>query len=158
MGARVHRVRTRALARGSCAVQTVIAPQEPEVRNQLEALPPRLREIAHRYIERLRLEPFLGHRLARGLLASQECRAVYFDRDSRPDDLFGSRRPPRRRGDEDPSSGPQWRIVYRLLEATRADVRVVQVLAVGRAHVLPGRENVYAAAERVLGRLDWRTR
>jgi hypothetical protein len=139
-------------------VQTVIAPQEPEVRQQLDALSPRLREIAHRYIARLRLEPLLGHRLTRGLLASQDCRAVYFDRDSRPDDLFGARRPPRRRGDEDPSAGPQWRIVYRLLEAVRADVRVVQVLAVGQAHVEPGDEDVYAAATRLLGRLDWRTR
>jgi hypothetical protein len=67
-------------------------------------------------------------------------------------------RPSKRRGDEDESAGPQWRIVYRLLEAARADVRVVQVLAVGRAHVERGTEDVYAAAERTLGRLDWRTR
>jgi hypothetical protein len=139
-------------------VQTVIAPHKPEVRRQLEALPPRLGEIAHRYIQRLRLEPLLGHRLSRGVLRSQECRAVYFDRDSRPDDLFGSRRPPRRRGDQDASAGPQWRIVYRLLEAPRANVRVVQVLAVGRAHVARGEEDVYAAATRTLDRLDWRTR
>jgi hypothetical protein len=139
-------------------VQTVIAPYEPEVRQQLEALPPRLREIAHRYIARLRLEPLLGHRLGRGLLRSHECRAVYFDRKSRPDDLFGSRKPPRRRGDEDESEGPRWRVVYRLLEAPRADVRVVQVLAVGRAHVEPGQEDVYVAATRMLNRLDWRTR
>ena len=139
-------------------MRTVIAPHDAGVHAQLEALSPRLREIALRYIERLRFEPFLGHRLVRGLLASQECRAIYFDRASRPDDLFESRRPPRRRGNEDPSAGPQWRIVYRLLEAARADVRVVQVLAVGRAHVKPGEEDVYAAAERMLGRLDWRTR
>jgi hypothetical protein len=139
-------------------VRTVIAPHEPELHEQLEALPAKLREIAHRYIERLRFEPLLGHRLGRGLLRSHECRAVYFDRDSRPNDLFGSHRPPRRRGDEDESDGPRWRIVYRLLEAARADVRVVQVLAVGRAHVEPGQEDVYAAAERMLGRLDWRTR
>ena len=139
-------------------MQTVIAPHEHEVREQLEALPAKLCVIAQRYIERLRFEPYLGHRLGRWLLRSHECRAVYFDRDSRPDDLFGSRRPPRRRGDEDSSAGPQWRIVYRLLEAPRADVRVVQVLAVGRAHVEPGQEDVYAAAERTLGRLDWRNR
>jgi hypothetical protein len=139
-------------------VRTVIAPHEPEVRKQLDALPPGLSEIARRYIARLRLEPLLGHRLGRGLLRSQECRAVYFDRDSRPDDLFGSCRPSKRRGDEDESAGPQWRIVYRLLEATRADVRVVQVLAVGHAHVEPGHEDVYAAAARMLDRLDWRTR
>jgi len=83
---------------------------------------------------------------------------VYFDRDSRPDDLFGSRRPPRRRGDDDESAGPQWRVVYRLLEAPRADVRVVQVLAIGRAHVEPGQEDVYTAATRMLDRLDWRSR
>jgi hypothetical protein len=139
-------------------VQTVIAPHEPEVGKQLEALAPRLREIAQRYIARLRLEPLLGHRLDRGILRSQECRAVYFDRKSRPDDLFGSRRPPRRSGDEDESAGPQWRVVYRLLEAPRADVRVVQVLAVGRAHVEPGQEDVYVAAARTLDRLDWRRR
>jgi len=48
--------------------------------------------------------------------------------------------------------------VYRLLEATRADVRVVQVLAVGREHAEHGQEDVYAAAERTLGCLNWRTR
>ena len=68
-------------------MQTVIVPHEPEVRQQLDALSPRLREIARRYIERLRLEPFLGHRLERGLLATEEARAVYFDSDSRPDDF-----------------------------------------------------------------------
>src|SRR4051794_14641644 len=66
-------------------LQTVIAPHEPEVRQQLDGLSPRLREIARRYVARLRLEPFLGHRLERGLLATEEARAVYFDRDSRPD-------------------------------------------------------------------------
>jgi hypothetical protein len=48
--------------------------------------------------------------------------------------------------------------VYRQLEAARANVRVVQALAGGRAHVEPGHQDVYAAAERMLGRLDWRTR
>ena len=139
-------------------MRTVIAPHARTLHAQLDALPRRLSEIAQRYIERLRLEPYLRHRLVRGPLASQECRAVYFDRHSRPEDLFGSRRPPRRRGYEDESAGPQWRIVYRLLEATRADVRVVQVLAVGRAHAEPGQEDVYAAAEGTLGCLDWRTR
>ena len=139
-------------------MRTVIAPHDADVHAQLEALSPRLREIALRYIERLRFEPFLGHRLARGLLASQECRAVYFDRDSQPGDLFGSDRTSRRRGDQDPSEGPRWRVVYRLLEAVRADVRVVQVLAIGEAHARPGREDVYTAAARTVGRLDWRTR
>jgi hypothetical protein len=48
--------------------------------------------------------------------------------------------------------------VYRLLEAGRVEVRVVQVLAVGRAHVGSGQEDVYVAAARTLARLDWRTR
>jgi hypothetical protein len=139
-------------------VRTAIARLEPEVEQQLDALDKRLAGIARRYIARLRLEPFLGHRLTRGLLASQQCRAVYFDRHSRPDDLFGSGAVRRRRGDEDLAAGPEWRVVYRLLEAKRSDVRVVQVLAVGRAHVEPGRDDTYAAATRVLNRVDWRTR
>jgi hypothetical protein len=139
-------------------VRTVIARLEPEVERQLDALDKRLAGIARRYIARLRLEPYLGHRLTRGLLASQQCRAVYFDRQSRPDDLFGNEGVRRRRGDEDLAAGPAWRVVYRLLEARRSDVRVVQVLAVGRAHVEPGQQDVYAAATRLLRRLDWRTR
>jgi hypothetical protein len=158
MRARRRRPGTEAPAVGRRAVRTVIAPPAPEVREQLDALAPGLSEIARRYIARLRLEPLLGHLLGRGLLRSHECRAVYFDRDSRPDDLFGGCRPSKRRGDEDESAGPHWRIVYRLLEAPRADVRVVQVLAVGRAHVGPGSEDVYVAAARTLARLDWRTR
>ena len=143
---------------GRCAVRTAIAGLEPEVQAQLAALDTRRADIARRYIERLRLEPYLGHRLTRGLLASEECRAVYFDRDSRPDDLFGGARVPRRRGDEDPSAGPGYRVVYRLLEARRSDVRVVQVLGVGRAHVDPGEDAVYVHAARLLERLNWRTR
>ena len=102
-------------------MRTAIAGLEPEVQAQLAALDTRRADIARRYIERLRLEPYLGHRLTRGLLASEECRAVYFDRDSRPDDLFGGARVPRRRGDEDPSAGPGYRVVYRLLEARRSE-------------------------------------
>ena len=139
-------------------MRTAIARLEHEVEQQLDALDKRLAGIARRYIARLRLEPFLGHRLKRGLLASHQCRAVYFDRSSRPDDLFGSGAVRRRRGDEDLAAGPGWRVVYRLLEAKRSDVRVVQVLAVGRAHVEPGQDDTYAAATRLLSRLDWRTR
>jgi hypothetical protein len=139
-------------------MRTVVAPVAREVEAQLDAMDPRLAEIARRYIQRLRVEPCLGHRLTRGPLGSQECRAVYFDRDSRPGDLFGSGRTSGRRGDQDPSEGPRRRVVYRLLEAVRADVRVVQVLAVGEAHAQPGREDVYTAAAQVLDRLDWRTR
>ena len=73
-------------------MRTVIAPLDAEVASQLAALAPPLRAIARRFIARLALEPLLGHRLTRGRLATDGCRAVYFDRDSRPDDLFG---PPR---------------------------------------------------------------
>jgi hypothetical protein len=58
-------------------MRTVIAPVAREVETELDAMDERLAEIARRYIQRLRVEPFLGHRLARGLLASHECRAVY---------------------------------------------------------------------------------
>jgi hypothetical protein len=133
-------------------VQTVIAPHEPEVRRQLDALPPRLREIAHRYIERLRLEPFLGHRLERGLLATEGALTVYFDRDSRPDDLFGARRPPRRRGDQDLAEGPRFRVVYVPIEARATELRLVVVLAVGAAHDDPSRD-VYLAADRIARRV-----
>ena len=133
-------------------MQTVIAPHEPEVRQQLEALSPRLREIARRYIARLRFEPFLGHRLERGLLATEEARAVYFDRDSRPDDLFGARRPPRRRGSDDLAEGPRFRVVYIPIEARAAELRLIVVLAVGAAHDDPGRD-VYLAAGRIARRV-----
>ena len=133
-------------------MQTVIAPHEPEVTAQLEALPPRLREIAQRYIARLRFEPLLGHRLERGLLATEGARAVYFDRDSRPDDLFGARRPPRRRGSDDLAEGPRYRVVYIPIEARAAELRVIVVLAVGAAHDDPSRD-VYIEAERVARRV-----
>ena len=133
-------------------MQTVIAPHEPEVRDQLDALAPRLREIAHRYIQRLRLEPSLGHRLERGPLATEGALAVYFDRDSRPDDLFGARRPPRRRGDQDPADGPRFRVVYVPIEARAAELRLIVVLAVGPAHQDPSRD-VYRAAERTARRV-----
>lgn len=133
-------------------MQTVIAPHEPEVREQLEALAPQLRDIAQRYIERLRLEPFLGHRLDRGVLATEGARAVYFDRESRPDDLFGARRPPRRRGSDDIAEGPRFRIVYIPIEARAAELRLIVVVAVGAAHENPSRD-VYVAAERIARRV-----
>lgn len=137
-------------------MRTVIAPLHPEVDAQLGALDAKRGAIARRYVARLALEPYLGHRLTRGVLASEECRAVYFDRSSRPDDLFGGSRPARR-GSEDPSAGPAYRVVYRLLEARRTGVRVVQVLGVGRAHVIPGETDIYTAAAQLLERLNWRT-
>ena len=112
----------------------------------------RLREIAERYVARLRLEPLLGHRLERGLLATEGVRAVYFDRDSRPDDLFGARRPPRRRGGDDLAEGPRFRVVYVPIEARAAELRLIVVLAVGAAHDDPGRD-VYLAAERIARRV-----
>ena len=114
-------------------MRTVIAPLPREVEAQLEALDARLAGIARRYIRRLALEPQLGHPVRRGLLGSVEARAVYFDRDSQPDDLFGARRPPRRSGDQDLAAGPRWRVVYVLLEARRAEL----ALAVGRACTAP---------------------
>jgi hypothetical protein len=136
-------------------VRTVIAPHR-EVEVQLEALDAKRAAIARRYVARLALEPYLGHRLTRGVLASEKCRAVYFDRGSRPEDMFGpSER--KRRGSEDPSAGPAYRVVYRLLEAKRTGVRVVQVLGVGRAHVRADEEDIYATAARLLERLNWRT-
>ena len=135
-------------------MRTVLAALPEEVEAQLETLDAKRAGIARRYIARLALEPYLGHRLTRGVLASEECRAV---RNSRPDDMFGEHRPSRR-GSEDPSRGPAYRVVYRLLEARRTGVRVVQVLGVGRAHVAPGEQDIYSAATRLLERLNWRTR
>ena len=64
---------------------------------------------------------------------------------------------PKRRGSEDPQVGPAYRVVYRLLEAKRTGVRVVQVLGVGRAHVRVGKEDIYTTAASLLERLNWRT-
>ena len=111
-------------------MRTVIAALHEEVEAQLDTLDAKRAGIARRYVARLALEPYLGRRLTRGVLASEECRAVYFDRNSRPDDIFGESRPSRP-GGEDPSTGPAYRVVYRLLEARRTGVRVVQVLGVG---------------------------
>ena len=138
-------------------MRTVIAALHDEVEAQLEALDAKRAGIARRYVARLALEPYLGHRLTRGVLTSEECRAVYFDRNSRPDDVFGESRTCRR-GSEDPSTGPAYRVVYRLFEARRTGVRVVQVLGVGRAHVAPGEQDIYTVATRLLERLNWRTR
>ena len=117
-------------------MRTVIAALHDEVEPQLEALDAKRAGIARRYVARLALEPYLGHRLTRGVLTSEECRAVYFDRNSRPDDIFGESRTCRR-GNEDPSAGPAYRVVCRPLEERRTGVRVVQVLGVGRAQSPP---------------------
>ena len=119
---------------------------------ELEALDAWLADIARRYIRRLALEPQLGHPLTRGYLASRAVRAVYFDRSSDPDDLFGRRRP-RRAGDQDLAAGPRWRVVYRAAETRDGELRVIVLLGVGVAHPPPGAESIYVAAERLLRRL-----
>lgn len=134
-------------------MRTVIAPLPREVEAQLEALDARLAGIARRFIRRLALEPQLGHPLTRGYLASRGVRAVYFDRSSDPDDLFGRRRPRRRAGGQDLAAGPQWRVVYRAAETRDGELRVIVVLGVGVAHPAPGAESIYVAAERLLRRL-----
>ena len=101
-------------------MRTLIAPLRPEVQRELGALDRRRARIARRYIRRLALEPYLGARVERGLLAEYACRRIRFDRHDRPEDLFGARRPPKRRGDEDLGQGPGWRIVYWLPEAPQA--------------------------------------
>jgi hypothetical protein len=134
-------------------VRTVIAPLPREVEAQLEALDARLAGIARRYIRRLALEPQLGHPLTRGYLASRGVRAVYFDRSSDPDDLFGRRRPRPRAGGQDLAVGPRWRVVYRAPETRDGELRVIVVLGVGVAHPASGAESIYVAAERLLRRL-----
>jgi hypothetical protein len=138
-------------------VRTVIAALHPRVQGQLMGLDAKRAAVARRYVARLAIEPYLGHRLDRGLLGSEQCRAVYFDRNSRPDDLFGAGRQTRR-GSDDLSAGPAYRVVYRLLEARRTGVRVVQVLGVGRGHVAPGQQDVYTAAAGLLQALNRRTK
>ena len=119
-------------------MRTVIAPLHPEVQEELRALDRRRAQIARRYIRRLALEPYLGARVERGLLAEYGCRRIHFDRHDRPDDLFGARRPSKRRGDQDLSEGPGWRIVYwLLLEAPRSQIRLVVILAVAAGHTRP---------------------
>ncbi len=133
-------------------MRTVVAPLAPEVRAQLEGLDGQLRAVAEDYIERLRLEPYLGHVLVRGLLGWVRARAVYVDRDDRPERVLGGDQRGRLRvAGEDACKGPRWRVVYRVREAPGAGVRVVQVLAVGVGHAEPGgQEDAYRAATRLL--------
>jgi len=131
-------------------VRTVIAPLRPEVREELRALDRHRAQIARRYIRRLALEPYLGPRVERGLLAEYGCRRIHFDRHDRPDDLFDARRPAKRRGDQDASEGPGWRIVYWLPEARQSEIRLVIVLAVAPGHTKPPDPNAYELAGRRL--------
>ena len=132
-------------------MRTLIAPLDPGVESQLRGLDRKRAEIARRYIRRLALEPHLGYRLARGRLASEQCRAVRFDHDHRPEELFGPRHRSSRRGDEDPGeAGPRWRIVYWPAETPDRELRLIVVLAVGVAHPKPGQPSAFELAERLL--------
>ena len=62
-------------------MRTVIAPLGDEVEADLAALERRLENIARRYVRRLALEPYLGGRVPRGVLAETGARRVYFDAD-----------------------------------------------------------------------------
>jgi len=138
-------------------VRTVIAPLRPEVQQELERLDRRRAEIARRYIRRLALEPNLGPRVERGLLAEYGCRRIRFDREDRPDDMFGARCQPKRRGDQDLSEGPRWRIVYWTAEASRSQIRLVVILAVAPGHTKPPDASAYElAAARLESLIDAR--
>ena len=139
-------------------MRTLIAPLHPEVQRELDALDRRRAQVARQYIRRLALEPYLGARVVRGLLAEYGCRRIRFDRHDRPDDLFGVPRPSRRRGDEDLGEGPRWRIVYWLPEAPGVEIRLVVVLAVAQGHTKSPDPNAYELASRRLEALldPWR--
>ena len=131
-------------------MRTLIAPLHPAVQQELRLLDRRRAEIARRYIRRLALEPYLGARVERGLLAEHGCRRIYFDQDDQPDDLFGARRPSKRRGDQDLGEGPGWRIVYWTPEASRSEIRLVVILAVAAGHPKRPDSNAYELATRRL--------
>ncbi len=131
-------------------MRTIIAPLHPKVQQELRVLDRRRAEIARRYIRRLALEPYLGYPLQRGRLASERCRAVRFDRGDDPDDLFGARPRATRSGDQDPSCGPRWRIVYWVRETPDRRLRVIVVLAVGVAHPNPGARSAFDLATSIL--------
>ena len=134
-------------------MRTVIAPLDGEVSAQLQALDDRLRDVCARYLRRLALEPLLGHPLSCGYLGSRQARAVYVDRDDHPDELLTSRPQGKRRGDQDPSEGPPWRIVYAVRETHDRRLRVIVVLGIGIAHPPPGADSVYTTAARTMRRL-----
>lgn len=135
-------------------MRTVVAPLDAAVERQVARLEPRVADVARRYIARLAIDPYLGRPIPRGLLAQKRARAVLFDRDDHPERLFGDARGRVRRGDEDLSAGPRFRVIYRLLEARRVGVRVVQVLGVGPGHVGHGEEDdAYRQAARLLARV-----
>jgi len=127
-------------------VRTVIAPLLPEVEAELLALDARLQQIARGYVRRLALEPYLGPTVRRGPLATMGARRIYFGRGDQPGQLLGRLKSGARQGHADPASGPRWRIVYLVREATRSDVRLIVILAIGEAHSSP--PDVYERATR----------
>lgn len=137
-------------------MRTVIAPLGREVERELGALDGRLANVIRRYIRRLALEPYLGAPLARGVLATLPARRIYVDRDDHPERLLNPVTTKRRRGDQDLSVGPRWRIVYMVREARATDVRLVVVLAVGEAH--GEGQTVYERAEARALKLERRSR
>jgi len=125
----------------------MIAPRLPEVEAELAGLDRRLQGIARRYVRRLALQPYLGYPLQRGDLARERCRAIRFEGDDDPGDLFGSQRRATRAGNEDPSCGRPWRIVYWIRETPDRERGLVVALAVGVAHP---KRSVFELAERTL--------
>jgi hypothetical protein len=134
-------------------VRTVIAPLDAEVSAQLQAPDDRLRDVCGRYLRRLALEPLLGHPLDRGELASRRARAIYVDHGDHPEELLTGRSQGTRRGDQDPSEGPRWRIVYVVRETRDRRLRMIVVLGVGLAHPDSGHESIYTTAARTARRL-----
>jgi hypothetical protein len=132
--------------KGGARVRTVIAPLLPEVEAELLALDARLQQIARGYVRRLALEPYLGPTARRGALATMGVRRIYFGRGDQPGQLLGRLKSGARPGHADPASGPQWRIVYLVREATRSDVRLIVNLAIGEAH--SSQPDVYERATR----------
>lgn len=127
-------------------MRTVIAPLLPEVEAELLALDARLQQLARGYVRRLALEPYLGPTARRGALATMGVRRIYFGRGDQPGQLLGRLKSGARQGHADPASGPRWRIVYLVREATRSDVRLIVILAIGEAHSRP--PDVYERATR----------
>jgi hypothetical protein len=123
------------------------------VEAQLQALDAKRAAIARRYVARLALEPISGTGSRARYLprrSAEPCTSI-----AAAGPTTCSVRAARRDGaPKDPSAGPAYRVVYRLLEAKRIGVRVVQVLGVGRAHVREG--DIYTTAARLHVRLNWR--
>ena len=116
----------------------------------LAATDRRAAQVARKYIERLALEPELGQPVERGYLADVKARRIRFGAGDTPEQLFGQGARRVRRGDQDLSEGPPYRVVYITVAIEKLDVKLVIVAAVGRGHTDKDTENAYQAAERVL--------